>query len=130
MAKHPRGALTVEIVGLKELQWQLAALPPVVQEKLLSMLRAVCDAGQTRARQVVPVRTGALRNAITVIGRDLDWRLSVEGAPRRYAPMVEYGTKHVSAYHFMRAGRDVMRAGLKAGTGVLARQLPRLARAA
>ena len=104
----------------------LIARDLLVREDIAALLEATAKDGQTRAQSIVPVRTGALRQAIVIAGstKGQTWRVYVKGPAKRYAPYVEYGTRRVTAYGYMRSARELMRTLLPAGTRIVARKLP------
>jgi HK97 gp10 family phage protein len=57
------------------------------------------DAIVTRARQLVPVRTGALKASITKAGGGGDWIVTATAA---YAGYVEFGTRYMAAQPYLR----------------------------
>src|SRR5262245_55416043 len=96
-----KAAISVDIVGERDVRRKLAAVAPIVEHELSGSMDKTAHAGQARARAVVPVLTGALQRAIQARGKGLHWRLGVEGAPQAYALPIEYGTRYVAARHFM-----------------------------
>lgn len=119
------GAIKVEVEGMPEVFRKIRETLAIVRADIEAVLQQTIEDGQRRAQDVVPVRTGALRAAIVFSGTKLTRRLYIKGrGPQRYAPFVEYGSRHVSAYGYMRAARSLIRAQLPQGTRIVARKLP------
>lgn len=105
----------LSILGLKELDAALQELPAKLEKNILrGAMRAGAKVMLDAARQQVPVRTGALRDSLTV--RSGYQRGRVTGTVRAgnskvyYAHMVEFGT----AKHFIKpkTARSLFIAGL------------------
>ena len=73
---------------------------------------------QGRIRNLTPVDTGRLRQSITASARLLDGRLeegqAEVGTNVEYAPYVEYGTKYMRPYAYMRLGAENSRKPIEA----------------
>lgn len=57
------------------------------------------DAVVSKAKSLVPVRTGALRDSITKAGGGASWIVT---ATQHYAAFVEFGTRFMSARPYLR----------------------------
>jgi hypothetical protein len=68
--------------------------------------RTVLAVGLDAAQGHAPVRTGVLRAGIVIA--DVTPQGGALGAQAPYSPYQEYGTRHVRARRFMRAGADAI----------------------
>lgn len=104
----------LEVQGAKEIEKVLDDLPDKMREKtVMNATRAGARVIRDEAKSRVPVRTGELRDAITVktvkkskrSGEDLV-KVGFEKPTSRRAHLTEYGTVHSPAQPFMRPAID------------------------
>jgi HK97 gp10 family phage protein len=93
----------LHVSGLSELDKLLKELPAKVERNILrGAMRAGAKVFEGRAKQLVPVRSGQLRDSIKVSTRSKRGRVSATvragGKKAFYAHMVEFGT----ARHFIK----------------------------
>lgn len=95
---------------------RFALVGALVDEIAAAQSRKAAYRARDRAKELVPVATGALKNSIVVnrLGRG-EYELSAgEGTPRDYAAAVEFGTYKMAAKPYfipgMEAGRQIMAA--------------------
>jgi HK97 gp10 family phage protein len=93
----------LHVSGLSELDKLLKELPAQVERNILrGAMRAGAKVFEGRAKQLVPVRSGQLRDSIKVSTRSKRGRVSATvragGKKAFYAHMVEFGT----ARHFIK----------------------------
>lgn len=105
-------SLTVETITTEnhadEVERQIA-------EALHAAMREAAEAGAVVARNAAPVRTGALRDSITVVV-DSDDTVGL-GAGVEYAIFIELGTVHEHAQPFIAPGMQETYRVLKSKTG-------------
>jgi len=106
-------AVKSEIIGAKELEKALRTLPNKIQDKVLkSALRSGAQVIRKEAKARVPVRSGVLKDSITVktaTEKQRDQGLVFVGFDKtasRRAHLTEYGTSHSAAHPFMRPALD------------------------
>ena len=119
--------LKVDIVGVSALKRKLVAVDPIVRNQAAALVRTTTWAGQSRARSIVPVRTGALQRAISAIKHsDVTYELAVVGPPTAYAVHVEYGTRRgfISGRFYMRSSKGLMRELMRKGARQLKQTVP------
>lgn len=121
------GTVTFKIEGGKELADTLKTLGPRVAVRGGDQaLRAGAKPILKEAKRLVPVRTGRLRRSIVARrGKaEIDTRsiyIGVKPPGRRYAHLVEFGTRHSAAHPFLRPALDVRaRDAFQAMTNALA----------
>lgn len=95
----PKTSITIDIKGVKETLGRIdltnAKLRKAVKEQVGKSALNI----QLGAKQRCPVRTGALRNSITV---DFYGIMSAQIGPHMpYAPYVEFGTRKMAAQPFL-----------------------------
>lgn len=95
----PKTSITIDIKGVKETLGRIdltnAKLRKAVKEQVGKSALNI----QLGAKQRCPVRTGALRNSITV---DFYGVMSAQIGPHMpYAPYVEYGTRKMRAQPYL-----------------------------
>jgi phage protein, HK97 gp10 family len=103
----------VKIEGALELEKALKELGPIPARKLGGKaLKAGGEIIADLARVLVPVRTGALEDSITVVmvraTKDSERKAAIGFRPpaSRYAHLVEFGTSHSAAQPFIRPAID------------------------
>jgi HK97 gp10 family phage protein len=107
------GKVEFTIKGAKEMEALLKKLGPVLASKIGDQaLRAGAKVIVAEAKRLVPVRTGALRDSITIMvrkPRNDKQRIVLMGFKRTAswrAHFVEFGTSHSAAKPFMRPAMD------------------------
>lgn len=105
-----------EVVGQRELFARLRQLPPKVQRKVVRpALRAAAKVIHAEAKQLVPVRSGALQKSLKVraqkrkrdsIGVNVQTGEKFFRGPVFYGGFVEYGTRKMQGRHFMQSAFD------------------------
>jgi HK97 gp10 family phage protein len=99
--------LEVTLTGLEEARRQLRRIVPIVERESSQGRRNSAARTRDSARAFAPVRTGALRDAITLVDDGpSSTTVGVTGAPSLYAHFPEYGTVHIPAQPFMRPAAD------------------------
>jgi len=107
--------LEIKIEGLGEIQDVLKRFPAEIKTAVQRVLEYETVQIAERARQLAPVRTGALRASIYTVTRDF---LSVAlGAAVYYAGFVEYGTRKMAARPYLRPAIEEKRQELLEKTG-------------
>jgi HK97 gp10 family phage protein len=108
------GKLTVKVEGLREIERAMKELGVQASNRIArSALNRSATPVVKRAKQLVPVDTGALRKAITKRlrrqrrGSDRQTILiGVERPRSRIAHLIEFGTAHQAAQPFLRPSLD------------------------
>lgn len=107
------GNINFEIKGAKEMERLLKELGPRVAQRVGdAALRAGAKPIVDAAKQRVAVRSGALRDSITVVSdrrRNDDARVVLIGFKKPasgHAHLIEFGTAHSAAKPFMRPAMD------------------------
>ena len=106
------GTVKFELKGVAELERAMKEFGPRFTNNVSGRaLRAMAKPIVRRARELVPVRTGALKRAITTkLGRVKNGQRKIDVGFRtptsRRAHLVEYGTVHAAAQSFMRPALD------------------------
>lgn len=121
--------ITVKVEGLSELQASLRELPDATAKSVIRrVLKKRGEPIAERARSLVPVDQGDLRDSITVttrlsrrqrakhrkIGPD-DIEMFVGAGPLPQAHLQEFGTEHSSPQPFMRPAWDAEKDGVLEG---------------
>lgn len=112
-------------IFIAELAASLARLQPAAAKSTATEAERIA----ARARERVPVRTGALRSSIRaskpgIAGGDVTVTVSAGGQGVDYAAFVEHGTAHMAPQPFMRPAVD---SGLAALESELADEVARIA---
>ena len=89
-----------KVTGVKEALNKIGRIKAKVSEIAGQGIEAAALTCFTRARQLVPVRTGRLRDSITV-QRISTSKIAVE-ATASYSGFVEYGTRYMKPRPYMR----------------------------
>jgi HK97 gp10 family phage protein len=82
------------------------------RSRLEDLVQLVARNVEKRAKDVVPVDTGATKNSIYV---DLDGLSARVGPTTEYSPFLEFGTVHMSARPFMIPSLEAERPNLQKG---------------
>ena len=116
----------ISVEGDQELIRRLKAILRIVRQEVGKVNYECAQRGADRARQLVPVRTGALLASIDVRGAGTTWRFgSFDYEGRAMVPRwVEYGTSRTPAQPYMWPAQEGARAALPRGTHQIARSLP------
>ena len=120
--------MTATVEGQDVLIRRMKAVIRIVRQEVGKVNRDVAYKGVDRARQLVPVRTGALLASLDVVGGGMTWRFgSINYEGRAPVPIfVEYGINHPTAHPYLRPSEEAARTALPQGTRLIARQLPGL----
>jgi HK97 gp10 family phage protein len=99
------------LTGMDALQRALKTAPEAVQDHAAAAVQTTAFAIAQRARALVPVKTGALKSAITSAAIKTNGRVGLSGAkgeknPAFYWRFVEFGTRHMPARPFFRPAAD------------------------
>jgi HK97 gp10 family phage protein len=108
------GEIKTGIKGAAAMERLLKQLGPEVASKIGDQsLRAAAKPIIAEAKRLVPVRTGKLRDSLTVVierkRKDDDTRLAVIGFKKptsRIAHLIEFGTSKMPAHPFLRPALD------------------------
>lgn len=92
--------LRLKMHGVKEVRRQLAVAPSKIRETAHNSIQRDVDAMKDEAQQIVPVRTGHLRDSIFT--KEMGAMSFIIGADAEYAGFVEYGTSRMMARPFLR----------------------------
>jgi HK97 gp10 family phage protein len=87
-----------------------------IAEQLHAAILQAMQAGAEVARQEAPVKTGALRDSITVEDNGIEGGVSL-GAGVEYAIFQELGTRHIAPHPFVAPGMQEARRVLQQLTG-------------
>lgn len=104
--------VTMKLEGLDQLQRALARVPDQVAGHAGAAVQASAVSLADRARRLVPVRSGALRAAITSEAKGTRGAVGLNAevvggqAPFLYWRFVEFGTAHAPAQPFFRPAAD------------------------
>jgi HK97 gp10 family phage protein len=103
--------VTMTLTGMEGLQRALKTAPDLVQLGASDAVQKTSFAVAQRARALVPVRTGDLKNHIGSASRKTSGRVGVEGGtgktdPATYWRYVEFGTRYMPARPFFRPAAD------------------------
>lgn len=97
-------------VEAESLRRRLAALEPAVRERVMEpVLSAAAERVASRARGLVPSRTGRLRRSIRTARDGDNWYTLAGDHAAFYAAMVERGTRVAGARPYMRPAYDAER---------------------
>jgi len=92
--------LQIKVEGLEQVRDALARAPSTLKTVVQKVAEEEAPKIVERAKQIVPVRTGALRNSIYYrITGFLGFEV---GASMHYAGFVEYGTRYMRARPYLR----------------------------
>ena len=125
----------LQILGDKQLAWNLRALPQKVKKKVVGKaMKAGAAVVAKAARQLAPVETGLLKRAIRAKAtRNGNGKVYVAGnvaadtpygfrRPAKYAHLVEFGTRHSAAKPFIRPAMEAKRSAAFDAVAAKARQ--------
>jgi len=120
----------VSVEGDQELIRRLKAILRICRQEVGKINQEGAQRGADRARQLVPVRTGALLASIDVAGAGTTWRFGAYGYEgRSMVPFwVEYGTSRTPAHPYMTPAAEWSRTFIPTQTRGFARELPFLVR--
>lgn len=92
--------IRVTIEGVENFQQFIAQATPAIQKSLDDSAALLADMTASRAKQIVPVRTGTLQRSITAKRLAVCW-YAIESVVI-YAPFVEFGTMFMRPQPFLR----------------------------
>lgn len=98
--------VTMALEGMDTLQRALKAAPDRVQAGAGDAVLKTAFAIAQRARSLVPVRTGRLRNAIASASRGTSGRVGLDDRSLVYWRYVEFGTVHMRAHPYFRPAAE------------------------
>lgn len=99
--------VTMSLTGMDALQRALKTAPDLVKDLASDAVLKTAFATAQRARALVPVRTGALKAAITSAATATNGRVGLSGGEAAfYWRFVEFGTRYMPARPFMRPAAD------------------------
>jgi len=96
--------LEMKCEGLEELQQKVQRLDSAMKTKIHQGLANLSESIKETAKQIVPVRTGYLRS--TIFAEAQEWTVKV-GAYAHYAVYVEFGTRLMRGFHFLRQAMEI-----------------------
>lgn len=100
------------LTGMEALQRAIKDAPEAVKVGASDAVAKTSFAIAARARALVPVRTGALKNAIAASSTGLSGKVGLTDSKRFfYWRFVEYGTVHVGARPFFRPAGEAEEQG-------------------
>jgi HK97 gp10 family phage protein len=111
---------SVTMTGFNEFALAMVQFPPELEKALQEVARDTAERIATRARRLVPVRSGRTKNSIRVVADLKHHRYYVEVGPHEGMPAdkdwpanlsiwIEFGTRYKSARPFMRPAVDAER---------------------
>jgi HK97 gp10 family phage protein len=98
--------VTMKLEGMGQLQAALKSAPDRVKAHASSAVAASAFAIAQRARSMVPVATGALKNDITSSTTGVSGRVGLATRSSYYWRFVEFGTIHMPARPFFRPAAE------------------------
>jgi len=103
--------VTMTLTGMEGLQRALTSAPDLVKVGASDAVQKTAFSVAQRARALVPVRSGALKDHIGWASRSTSGRVGVEGGkgaqdPSHYWRYVEFGTRYMPARPFFRPAAD------------------------
>ena len=98
---YPKIELLVNTAGLD-------AITAHMRERLVSVVGIAAGQVETRAKQLVPVDTGATKNSIQQYPSDGGLVVAI-GPSTSYAPYLEFGTRFMSARPYMTPALESVR---------------------
>ncbi len=100
--KERRNIVSIEmscyVEGVEEFKQAIQRFDSSMQKHVRGQLESWAEHVKTLARQLVPVRTGYLRN--TIYAKIREWIATI-GAEASYACWVEFGTRYMRARPFL-----------------------------
>jgi HK97 gp10 family phage protein len=92
----------------------------IFRSRLEDLVELVARNVEKRAKDVVPVDTGATKSSIFVDRKGLS---ATVGPTTEYAPFLEFGTVHMSARAFMTPSLEAERSNLEKGVNQIISQM-------
>lgn len=91
--------ININLRAIENLQKALKQMPGLVKEELGKAVIELTLIVEAKAKELCPVDTGLLRSSITPVVAS--WAEAYVGTNTKYAPYVEFGTKHAPAQPYL-----------------------------
>lgn len=123
-------AIRLTVEGTADVRRAFKRATPACRRLLERAFSRSATAIRAGAQSRVPVVTGALRDSIAIAGKEVSWRVGIEGrgrtgTPSAYGPVIEYGDSHRPARPFMRPAAQGEEAAIGGRIDAVARDLPK-----